>query len=83
MTRLTNSLLRRTHLAAVRHNALTAQITEAFEERYGCTYSAVDEDCIIDSLDYGSGNTVTIEECDRLMAEAGHPALTSHQGKSP
>lgn len=77
MTRLTDNLLKRAHAAAVRHNALNAKLTSAFNERYGCTYSDVDADWIIDSLDYGSGSEVTVEQCDQIMTDAGRPPVTS------
>lgn len=75
MTKLTNGLLRRAHRAAVKHAQLASQITEAFEERYGTTHSAIDCDDIIECLDYGHGHEMTVEECDAAMAGCGNPAL--------
>lgn len=75
--KLTNALLKRAHLAAVRHSALNAMLTKAFNERYGCTYSDIDCDNLIDALDYGAGSLPTVDICDEAMAELGHPAVTS------
>lgn len=70
---LTNALLRRAHKVAVKQSAISSELTAAFEERYGATYSDVDEDMIIDALDYGVGGPVTLAECDNLMTAAGYP----------
>ena len=74
MPKLTNALLKRAAAAASRQADLNRQLTEAFEERYGKTYSEVDADSIIDALDYGHG-PITLAECDQHMAIAGAPAL--------
>lgn len=82
MVKLTNALLLQAHRAAIRHGAMNAQLTKAFNARYGCTYSDVDCDTLIDSLDYGNGPLVTVADCDRDMANAGRPAspLSSETG---
>lgn len=51
---------------------MQAELTEAFEERYGCTYSDADADAIIDVLDYGGGERITLADCDREMSVRGH-----------
>jgi hypothetical protein len=71
MAKLTASLLRRACEAAKTHAALVAKITEAFEERYGTTHSAVDCDWLIEALDYGGGDVSTVAECDEAMALCG------------
>ena len=74
MAKLTNRLLKRACRIAVEASKVQAELTEAFNERYGCTYSDVDADHLIDALDYG-GATVTVEDCD--MTYSGHPPLSS------
>ena len=76
MSGLSASLLRRAAKAAKANAEMAAKITLAMRERYGCTHSDVDCDDLIDALDYGSGRieTLTVAECDRLMAQCGaHP----------
>lgn len=73
--RLTDTLLKRAHQAAIRHNTFNARLTKAFEQRYGCTYSDVDCNSIIDSLDYGNGPLVTVQFCDSAMAACGRNVL--------
>lgn len=75
--KLTDSLLKRAHKAAVRFAALNAKITAAFEQRYGCTYSDVDCDHLIDSLDYGQGGAPSVADCDRDMVGCGRALLSS------
>lgn len=70
--RLTNRLLRRAATLAYQHSAVQHELTRAFNERYGCTYSDVDADQIIDVLDYHGGD-LTVEQCDQIMAECGAP----------
>lgn len=79
MTRqLTNSLLSRAFKAAVKARELNAELTEAFNARYGCTYSDVSCDGLIDALDYGTARSYpTIDVCDMLMAACDRPALSS------
>lgn len=61
--------------AACENARQQARLTEAFEERYGVTYSEVDADGLIDALDYG-GKTPTVDEADKEMTERGHPPRT-------
>lgn len=75
--KLTDSLLKRAHHIAIQHSALNHKLTKAFEQRYGCTYSDVDCDSIIDSLDYGHGPPVTVEFCDSAMLACGRAHLVS------
>ena len=65
-------LLTKACRAARAHARLNHKITDAFEARYGCTYSDVDADSLIESLDYGSV-TVTVAECDADMTLHGKP----------
>lgn len=74
MARLTDNLLRRAVIAAGRHAAMQAELSKAFEERYGKTYSDVDADYIIDALDCGQGS-ITLVECDEHMARLGAPVI--------
>lgn len=75
MTKLTTALLRKAARIAAKSRKINAELTAAFNERYGCTYSDVDCDSLIDILDYGLGETgKTLRECDRAMALCGiHP----------
>lgn len=75
--KLSDALLRRAHRAAVRHSALNQQLTKAFQERYGCTYSDVDCDNLIDALDYGAGSEPTVESCDAAMSESGCEVISA------
>ncbi len=65
-------LLRRAETVGDKWHKIQSELTAAFEERYGVTYSEVDDDWLIDSFDYG-GTGVTIEEVDQKMAENGYP----------
>lgn len=78
--KLTNALLRKAHAAAVRHSELSAKITAAFQARYGATHSDVDCDELIDTLDYGAGDIVTVEECDAIMSRYGRSPLPQERG---
>lgn len=80
--RLTSDLLRRAHLAAVRHSELADQITEAFRARYGRTHSDVDCDDLIDALDYGQGSCPTLADADAMMEARGVVPLANPQGAS-
>lgn len=73
--KLTAALLRRAAEAAMEHSKYNAMMSEAFNERYGHTYSDVDCDPLIDQLDYGSGGIPTLAECDEEMARCGAPKL--------
>ena len=51
-------------------NRLGHQIDRWFEERYGKSYSEIDCDTLIDSLDYGRGPPpATLEQIDLLMKQ--------------
>lgn len=74
--RLTTALLRRAAKLAEQHKEMNHLIGALFEKRYGSTYSDVDCDPLIDTLDYGLGGLdLTLAECDRLMAKEGYPKL--------
>lgn len=70
--KLTTQLLNRAAQLAAKKSRIQRQLTEAFVERYGVTYSEIDNDSLIDTLDY-HGGVISLAECDRLMTEAGHP----------
>lgn len=72
MTNLTNRLLRKAAKLAEESQIVHGELTNAFIERYGITYSDVDADSIIDTLDY-FGGSLTVAECDDIMAATGHP----------
>ena len=65
-------LLERAQRIAQEHVQMQAALTEAFEERYGVTYSAVEAERVVDALDYGQG-VVTVAEVDAAMKERGAP----------
>lgn len=78
MMNLTNALLRKASELAERKMAVQIELTAAFVERYGVTYSDVDADKIIDTLDI-HGGAITVAECDRIMTSCGHPPIVSTQ----
>lgn len=71
-TKLTNSLLKKAARLSAEFQEIQSQLTDAFNERYGVTYSDVDADMIIDTLDYGGGD-LTVADCDSIMAATGNP----------
>lgn len=75
MANLTNRLLKRAARLAFEHSAVQSDLTRAFNARYGCTYSDVDCDEIIDILDY-HGGAITVEQCDDAMERCGFPPKT-------
>jgi hypothetical protein len=78
MARLTNkqfgNLLKRASRIAREHSDVQQELTKAFNERYGTTYSDVDCDELIDILDYG-GFAPTVANADEAMAKCGAPKL--------
>jgi|GEM_PF-5560680 len=56
----------------------TSDLGTMFEERYGVTYNDIDEDWLIDCFDYGQGGLPSLDEIDRMMAQAGHPVKQSN-----
>jgi hypothetical protein len=75
MAKLSAALLRRAARIAEQASKVQADLTEAFRDRYGVTYSDVDCDWLIDVLDYGGGKNLTVAECDRAMENCGAPRL--------
>lgn len=71
---LTTKLLQRAARLAEQSQAVQVQLTQAFEARYGTTYSAIDCDDLIDILDYNGGH-VTLRIADEAMTSCGHPPL--------
>jgi len=80
MAKLSASLLRRAARASAQAMAVQHELTAAFRDRYGVTYSDVDCDALIDILDYAGGAGLTVAECDRLMAASGAPVITKATG---
>lgn len=68
------SLLNRGVKIAAKAYEVQQELTKAFEDRYGITYSDVDADEIIDVLDY-QGGKITVKQVDAIMAETGNPKL--------
>lgn len=75
-TKLTSKLLQDVADLTARKAKLQQKLTEAFEERYGVTYSAVDSDELIDVLDYHGGH-INLKLADEAMFRAGYPALST------
>lgn len=76
MSKLTQRLLDRANRVAKEAATVQSELTEAFNARYGVTYSDVDCDWLIDAFDYGgSADRITVAECDKYMAECGAPKL--------
>lgn len=73
--KLTNSLLKKAAKISADNMAMAGDLTEAFNERYGVTYSDIDADGIIDILDYGGGTNLTVAQCDAIMGALGYPPL--------
>lgn len=69
--RLTTRLLRRAARLAAQSAIIQGELTDAFRERYGVTYSDVDCDRLIDILDYHGGDDLTVRDCDEAMAACG------------
>jgi hypothetical protein len=64
-------LLTQTARAASRHHDLIAKVDNECQRRYGCSYSDVDADGIIDMLDYSGGSEFSASEFDEEMNRAG------------
>ncbi|UQS95242.1 hypothetical protein Pam5_26 [Pseudanabaena phage Pam5] len=71
MGKLNQRLLDRAVRIAKAATVVQGELTAAFEERYGLTYSEVDCDALIDVLDYGGGARLTVADCDREMLLCG------------
>ncbi|MBS3648798.1 hypothetical protein KEU06_09290 [Pseudaminobacter sp. 19-2017] len=72
MSKLTQRLLNRAADLAELQSKVQSDLTEAFRERYGTTYSDVNADEIIDVLDYHGGH-ITLSDVDEIMTKAGYP----------
>jgi hypothetical protein len=70
--KLTTRFLTRATRLAAKSQEMQNNLTEAFRERYGVTYSDVDCDFLIEALDYNGGDLLTLEECDLHMKECGY-----------
>ncbi|MFV0800605.1 hypothetical protein EGJ57_04685 [Brucella anthropi] len=80
MGKLTTAKLHAACRLAWKHTQTNREIHRLFEERYGTGYNEIDEDWLIDSLDYGSGALVSLKECDELMTQNGYPPLSHPSG---
>ncbi len=69
---LTTALLRKAASISEQHSVIQGKLTEAFEDRYGVTYSDIDCDQLIDILDYGGGH-IDLKKCDEIMRNHGYP----------
>ena len=78
MPKLTQSLLSKASALAEKKMKIQHDLTNAFIERYGVTYSDVDCDSIIEVLDYAGGD-ITLEECDQEMTRCGYPPLKNRE----
>lgn len=81
MSKLTTKLLQRAADIAEKKASIQKELTKAFNERYGATYSDANCDYLIDTLDY-IGGTISLKECDVQMNACGYPALTRPTGGS-
>lgn len=81
MAKLTTALLQRAASLASQALKVQGELSEAFTERYGATYSDVDCDSLIDILDYGGGH-VTLKIADEEMARCGKPPLIGRRAKA-
>jgi len=77
--KLTTALLRRAARMARQASETQRQLTKAFMGRYGVTYSEVDCDALIDTLDYGQGVVPTLSDCDRYMENSGVKPLSARK----
>lgn len=57
--------------AAEKHRQLMASVAEECEQRYGCSYSDVDADTLIDILDLHGADKLTATEFDQVMKSHG------------
>lgn len=80
MGRLTTAKLHAACRLAEKHTKVNREIHRLFEERYGVSYSEIDEDWLIDSLDYGTGALVSLKQCDDLMRTNGYPPIPHPSG---
>lgn len=65
-------LLTRCSKAAAKHYYLMDQVNTECQKRYGCSYSDVDADQLIDQLDiHGSEEDVTAQYFDEQMQSCG------------
>lgn len=69
------ALLQKTARLAAAHFKAQAELTEAFRERYGCSYSDVDCDQLIECLDLNGGGRLNATKADEMMADCNAPKL--------
>lgn len=60
-------LLTRCAKSAAKHFELMRQVNEECKSRYGCSYSDIDADSLIDTLDIAGCDTLTSDEFDAAM----------------
>lgn len=73
MAKLTAALLRKAVSISEKHFAIQQELSDAFQDRYGVTYSDIDCDELIDIFDYGGGQ-MDLKTCDEIMNSHGYPA---------
>lgn len=72
--KLSTSMLQKSARLADQRLKAQKQLTEAFEDRYGATYSDADCDSLIDILDY-HGGYVDLRMADDYMRSCGYVPL--------
>lgn len=73
---LTTADLLRLSKAANRYQKLNLEIAEKFKTRYGVVYSDIPAaDDLVEILEYGGNETITLKLADEIMLEAGYPVL--------
>ncbi|TFZ81299.1 hypothetical protein [Candidatus Macondimonas diazotrophica] len=55
---------------------IQAELSRAFEERYGATYSDIDADELIDAFDYLGLDNLSVAQVDEIMRKNGSPRLS-------
>lgn len=75
LSNLTLKLLKKASHHAAKSQSIRGQLDEAFNARYGATYSDADCDILIDTLDYLGGFNLTLKEVDAEMTRVGYPPI--------
>lgn len=70
-------LLRRASDMADRTRILLNQVNGEFERRFGINYNAIDDEALVDSLDYGIGDRGLLMSAsiDEHMDKLGYPRI--------
>lgn len=70
-------LLTRCAQAARKHHALNLEVDQECKRRYGCSYSDIDADSLIDDLDMLGAEKLTASEFDQHMKNHGAKRIDS------